>query len=89
MVYTNIWLQKRIRRGKEKSRNKEEDFKQAKLILEENLRAEQNKKVLKIQNKTNTKQESKEIREEIANKELEKVFRKSKKDRKSKKYKLY
>src|SRR5205823_5120636 len=55
---------------------KKEDFEQAKLILEESIVGEQDKEILTLPRKTNSKQESKEIREEIARKELEEIFQK-------------
>ena len=55
---------------------KKEDFEQAKLILEESQVEEQVKEILTLSKITNSKQETKEIREETARKELEEIFQK-------------
>ena len=60
--------------AKKNLETKKEVFEQAKLILEESIVGEQDKKILILPKKTNSKQESKETREEIARKELEKIF---------------
>jgi len=83
----NLWcvLTFDCRKGYEEAKKnlelKKEDFKQAKLILEENQIVEQDKKITKTQNKTKIEQEYRKAREEIAKKELEEIFQKRKNNR--------
>ena len=74
VVYTNIWLQKRYEEAKKSIETRKEDFEQAKLILEESQVEEQVKEILTFPKITNSKQKTKEIREETARKELEEIF---------------
>ena len=55
---------------------RKEDFEQAKLILEESQVEEQVKEILTFPKITNSKQKTKEIREETARKELKEIFQK-------------
>ncbi len=60
--------------AKKSIETRKEDFEQAKLILEESQVEEQVKEILTVPKITNSKQETKEIREETARKELEEIF---------------
>ena len=78
----NLWciLTFDCRKGYEEAKKsietRKEDFEQAKLILEESQVEEQVKEILTVSKITNSKQETKEIREETARKELEEIFQK-------------
>jgi len=78
----NLWciLTFDCRKGYEEAKKsietRKEDFEQAKLILEESQVEEQVKEILTVPKITNSKQETKEIREETARKELEEIFQK-------------